>query len=125
MSIEAGRLRHRVRLERYVELLDSNGNVLQDPATGEIPREWVLVAEVWCEIAPISGREFIMSQSLQSQVSARLTIRYRDDVDATMRAVHRRRGRDVIYNIKAVLPDPDSGMAHLTLPCSEGTGQGQ
>lgn len=126
MSIEAGRLRHRVRLERYAELLDSNGNVLQDPVSGDIPREWQEVATVWCEIAPISGREFIQSQAIQSQVTARLTIRHRDDVDATMRAVHVRKGRpDVVYNIKGVLADVESGLEYLTLPCSQGTGNGQ
>ena len=126
MSIEAGRLRHRVRIERYAELLDSNGNVLQDPVSGEIPREWQEVATVWAEIAPISGREFIMSQAIQSQVTARLTIRHRDDVDASMRAVHVRKGRpDVVYNIKGVLADVESGLEYLTLPCSQGTGNGQ
>ena len=126
MSIEAGRLRHRVRIERYAELLDSNGNVLQDPVSGEIPREWQEVATVWAEIAPISGREFIMSQAIQSQVTARLTIRHRDDVDASMRAVHVRKGRpDVVYNIKGVLADVESGLEYLTLPCSTGTGNGQ
>ena len=126
MSIEAGRLRHRVRIERYAELLDSNGNVLQDPVSGEIPREWQEVATVWCEIAPISGREFIMSQAIQSQVTARLTIRHRDDVDASMRAVHVRKGRpDVVYNLKGVLADVESGLEYLTLPCSTGTGNGQ
>lgn len=126
MSLEAGKLQHRVRIERYAALLDSNGNELQDPVTGEIPREWQEVATVWAEIAPISGREFIMSQAIQSQVTARLTIRYRDGIDASMRAVHVRRGRpDTIYNIKAVLSDVESGLEYLTLPCSTGTGNGQ
>lgn len=126
MSLDAGKLRHRVRLERLDYLLDSNGNAVQDPATGETPREWQEVATVWAEIAPISGREFIMSQAIQSQVTARLTIRYRDDVDASMRAVHVRKGRpDVVYNIKATLADVESGLEYLTLPCSTGTGNGQ
>lgn len=125
MSLEAGKLSHRVRIERYAALLDSNGNELQDPVTGEIPREWQRVAEVWCEIAPISGREFIMSQAIQSQVTARLTIRYRDGIDASMRAVHVRRGRpDKIYSIRAVLPDQESGLEYLTLMTSEGVGDG-
>lgn len=126
MSIEAGRLRHRVRLERYDYLLDSNGNALQDPVTGETPREWQEVATCWCEIAPVSGREFLMSQAIQSQVTARLTIRHRDDVDASMRCVHVRSGRpDVIYNIRAVLADVESGLEYQTLMCSQGTGNGQ
>ena len=126
MSIEAGRLRHRVRLERLDYLYDSNGNAVQDPVTGETPREWQEVATVWAEIAPISGREFLMSQAVQSQVTARLTIRHRDDINASMRALHLRKGRpDVIYNIRAVLPDVESGLEYQTLMCSQGTGNGQ
>lgn len=43
-------------------------------------------------------------------------IRYRDDVDASMRAVYRGK----YYNILAVLPDAESGREHLTLMTSEG-----
>lgn len=126
MSFEAGRLRHRVRLERYEPLRDSQGDVVQDQTTGAVAREWAEVATVWAEIAPLSAREFIQSQALQSQVTTRITIRQRDDVDASMRAVHERRGRpDVVYNIRGVLPDPESGLEYLTLPCSTGTGDGR
>lgn len=126
MTLEAGRLRHRVRLERLDYMYDSQGDVYQDPTTGETPREWQEVATVWAAIEPVSAREFVRSQALQSQVTTRLVIRYRDDVDAAMRAVHVRRGRpDVVYNIHGVLADPDSGLEYLTLPCSQGLSDGR
>lgn len=126
MSLEAGRLRHRVRIERFDYLRDSNGDAVQDPNTGEIARDWVEVATVWAAIEPLSAREFIQSQATQSQVTTRIVIRQRDDVDAGCRLIHVRSGReDVIYNPAGVLADPDSGLEYQTLPCSQGVNQGE
>jgi SPP1 family predicted phage head-tail adaptor len=56
-----------------------------------------------------------------TKVVARITIRYRENINATMRVVHKGKA----YNIEGVLPDPDSGMEYLTLPVSEGVSDGQ
>lgn len=121
MSIEAGRLRHRVRIEQLQYLLDSHGDAYQDPDTGETRQEWVEVATVWAAVEPVSAREFIQSQATQAQVSARIIIRYRDGLDSSMRLVHVRTGRpDVIYNPHGFLADVDSGLEYLTAPCSAG-----
>lgn len=125
MSIEAGRLRHRVRIEKLDYLYDTDGEPIQDPDTGETPKEWVLVATVWAAIEPLSAREFIQSAAMQSQITARIIIRHMDGLDASMRLVHVRTGRpDVIYNPAAFLADMDSGLAYLTAPCSQGVNQG-
>ena len=121
MSIEAGRLRHRVRIEQLVDLLDSNGQVIQNNDTGEVSRAWVEVATVWAAIEPLSAREFIQSQAIQSQITARIVIRQRDGLDASMRLVHLRTGRaDVIYNPHGFLADVESGLEYLTVPVSTG-----
>lgn len=125
MSIEAGRLRHRVRIEELTYLRDSNGEVIQDPNTGETRQEWTEVATVWAAIEPLSAREFIQSQAIQSQVTTRIVIRYRDGLHAAMRLVHVRTGRpDVVYNPAAFLADKDSGLDYLTVPCSQGVNEG-
>ena len=111
-TFRAGRLRHRVSLQEYVELVDPN--------TGARDNEWREIAKIWASIEPLSARDFIQSSALQSQVMARVTIRYREGVTASMRIVH----RDKIYNITGVLADRDSGLEYLTLPCSEGTNAG-
>lgn len=125
MSIEAGRLRHRVRIEELTYLRDSNGEVIQDQNTGETRQEWAEVATVWAAVEPLSAREFIQSQAIQSQVTTRIVIRYRDGLQAGMRAVHVRTGRaDMIYNIHGILSDQDSGLAYITMPCSQGVNEG-
>lgn len=111
MSLAAGKLRHRVVLQASVQVQDSAGDWVQG---------WHSMGTVWAAIAPVSGREFIQSQGTQSEVTARITIRNRSDVTAGWRIVHGSK----FYNIKGVLPDLDSGLEYLTLPCTEGVNQG-
>lgn len=110
--MQAGKLRHRVRLQ-------APGRT-QDPDTGEMRDGWTTVKTVWASVEPLSVREFISAQAAQSEVSARIVIRYREGVDATMRVLHRGK----VYNIQGVLPDDESGREYLTLAVSEGVNDG-
>lgn len=110
--MQAGKLRHRVTIELLAET--------QDGTTGAISQAWSTVATVWAAIEPLSGREFLAAQANQAEVVARILIRYRDDVTAKMRVVHGAR----VYNIRAALPDKESGAEHLTLMVSEGVNDG-
>jgi SPP1 family predicted phage head-tail adaptor len=112
MKMLAPRLRHRVELQEFV--------TVQDDYTGAIVEAWQTVADnVPAEIYPMSGREFVAAQSIQSGVNTKIVIRFRDGVQAAMRVVH---GSN-IYNIKAVLPDPTL-RRHLTLMCEVGVNNG-
>jgi SPP1 family predicted phage head-tail adaptor len=104
--MRVGKLRHQVALQTRTET--------QDDDTGVITQGWADLATVWARVEPLSAREFIASQATQAKVTARVTIRYRDDVVPTMRLVH----RGQTYNIEGVLPDKDSGLEYLTLACS-------
>lgn len=110
--MESGKLRHRVELQSQVET--------QNPTTGEITVSWVTQHTVWASIEPLSVRDFIQSDSKQSEITARIMIRYNADVTAKWRVKH----GDQIYNIHGVLPDPDSGLEYLTLPVSAGVNDG-
>lgn len=121
MTLAAGRLRHRVLIERYVLAVDSNGDVIQDPDTGETTGAWQTLAEVWGAIEPLSAREFLAAQATQSQVTARIVIRHRSDLGASMRLVHMVNGaRGALYNPAGFLADKDSGLEYLTIPVSAG-----
>ncbi|KQP37616.1 hypothetical protein ASF44_14545 [Pseudorhodoferax sp. Leaf274] len=124
--MRAGNLRHRVRIERLDDMRDETGAVIQDPETGATSQQWVEVATVWASIEPLSAREFIQSAKTQAEIVARIVIRYRDGLDASMRLVHLRAGgRGVIYSPAEFLPDRDSGLEYLTAPCSRGVSEGQ
>jgi SPP1 family predicted phage head-tail adaptor len=111
--MQAGKLRHRITIEKP----DS----VQDPNTGEMVPGWAAVAIVWAQKRPSSVREFKRSQAGQSEISGEFVIRYRSDVDATMRITHKGK----VYNIEGVLEDDKSGQEWLTLPYSQGVNDGQ
>lgn len=114
--LDAGKLRHRLTIQKLQNVADSSGEV-QD-SNGDLVQEWVDVATVWGAIEPVSGREFISAQTEQSKIIARIVIRYRNDIDATMRIFHAY--KDAYYNIEGILSDKESGLEYLTLPVSEG-----
>lgn len=107
-TIGAGRLRHQITIQRQTQT--------QNAQTGELTVTWADVATVRAAVEPISAREFIAAQEPNAKITARVTIRYRDGIDSSMRLIHRGRR----YNIHGVLEDMDSGREYLTLPVSEG-----
>lgn len=107
-AIATGKLRHKVQLQ-------ARGDV-QNPSTGEMVPTWPTVANIWAEIVPLSAREFREAAAEQSEVRGRIVIRYRPNIDATMRIVH----RGMYYNILGVMPDAESGREHMTLVTAEG-----
>lgn len=124
MSLEAGKLRHRIRIDRPTPVLDSNGDEVQAD-NGEVLREWVEIASVWASVEPLSAREFLQSSTTQAQVIARVTMRYRTNLEPTDRLVHMRTGYpDVIYQVAGILPDKDSGLEYFTCPVSAGVNDG-
>lgn len=107
-GVASGKLRHRVALQALT--------VGQDPGTGEPLDSWETIATPWAEIAPLSVREFVSAAAEQSEVRGRITIRYRDNVDASMRIVHRGK----YYAIHGVMTDAESGIEHISLAVGEG-----
>lgn len=113
MSIAAGRLRHRVTIEQKV--------ITRDPDTGAVIPGWQPFAtDVAAEVVPLSAKEFIAAQAMQSQVTTRITIRYVTGLLASMRITF----RGQVYNIAGILPDNVSGLEWITIPVSQGTNNG-
>lgn len=110
--MQAGKLRHRITLQKPVKV--------QDTTSGEMIDTWQDVSNLWAEVSPLSAREFVAAQAMQNAVTTRIKIRHRQDISAKYRILFRGK----IYNVEGVLPDPDSGLEYLTLPCSEGMTNG-
>lgn len=108
-------MRHWLTFERLVEEMDSDG------ARSDV---WAPAFDVSptmpADVAPLSGRELLAANAVQSKVTHRIRVRYRDGITAKMRAVE----RETVYNIEAVIPDQDSGLRYLTLLASTGTNEG-
>lgn len=111
--MKAGKLRHRIIIQHHDSFQDMN--------TGEMVTGWTDFASVWASVEPLSARDFIAAQANQSEISARIVIRYRPGILSTMRIIHRGK----VYNIEGPpLPDADSGLEYLTLVVSAGVNDG-
>lgn len=110
-GIPAGRLRQRIAIQRKLQERDSNGALVETWQT--IPG----LEAVPAELAPLSTREFLSAQAMQSEVRARIRIRYRVGLDATMRALH----RGLAYEFAGTpFQDAEAGLVWLTIPVAEG-----
>jgi SPP1 family predicted phage head-tail adaptor len=109
----SGYLRHRIDIQVHEDTQDSN--------TGEVVVGWTTVySNVPAKIEPLSVREFMQSRADQSEISARITIRYKAGLNAGMRILH----GSTVYNPAGFLADKKSGTEYLTIPCSQGVNEG-
>jgi SPP1 family predicted phage head-tail adaptor len=92
VTLRAGLLDRRVRLERRVEETDASGQ--------SVPR-WLPLAEVWARVEPLGGREGFGQQQFVATGDLRFTIRWRNDVTPLHRVVH----DDVPYDVMSVAED--------------------
>ena len=70
--IRAGRLRHRVTVQRPVTSRDSYG---QDVIT------WTSAGDVWAAVEPLRGREYFDADQHTGEITTRVIIRWRSDFD--------------------------------------------
>lgn len=101
------RLRHRVTILRPPgpEDVDEYGQ----PLDGFVP-----VATVWAAIEPLRGREYFSAMSEHAEVTTRIRIRYRDDVDRTMIVQYGETTFEILHIIH-----PEFGKKELQLMCKE------
>lgn len=111
MSVEAGKLRHRIEFQKLVTTVNSYG---------EQVTEWQYYAKAWAQIVPLSAKEFMAAQQGQSEITARIMTRFIKGLEPTMRILH----GSTLYNIAGILPDPDSGREWVTIPVSAGVNEG-
>ncbi len=100
----AGAMRHRVQIQAKTVALDEHGGPIQT---------WTTVATVWASLEATSTREFFAAQQVQSEVTQRIRIRFRADIDATMRVVH----KDRVFDIVGILPN--NRQTQCVLMCKE------
>lgn len=106
-----GPLRHNLRIEQKVQS--------QDPVTGAVVLTWSTFAVVKGSIDPLSVKELIAAKAVQSELSARIKIRYISGLDASMRLVNIDTG-DIYVMDGPPMTDPRSGRHWLTLLVSQG-----
>lgn len=113
--MRAGRLRHRVDIQRKVSGRDSE--------TGEMLEEHWVTEWARCPAAfePLSSREFIAAKAEQDEATARVVIRYRPGVLPKMRILYR---GDIYTIVGPPLADPVSGKDYLSILVATGVNDG-
>lgn len=105
MSLGAGELRHRVTIKQLVSEQDSDGDTV---------KTWIdFAVDVPAAIDPLSARDLLAAKAADSSVVARIKIRARSGLKASMRVLH----GEKVYQPLGWLPDKDSGLEYVTAPC--------
>lgn len=86
---------------------------------GQATQTWTDLLSCWARIEPLSGRELVMAQAQNAEVTHLVEIIYRPTITAAMRVVYQGR----IFNVLSVI-DPDMAHVSLELLCSEGINKG-
>lgn len=85
--IKIGELRHGVTLQKK--------EITEDDLKQQA-ENWMDVDRVWAAVEPLSGREYFVARQVNSEVSAKITIRYRKDIIPDMRVVFGGRVFDIL-----------------------------
>ena len=104
-SIDPGRMRHRLTLERENEIPDGCGGFSTD---------WQLVSQVWAAMEPVSSSARDQTGALNALVFHKITIRWRADCLPRMRFL--KSGRKFLVN---TISDPDETKRYLVCMCEE------
>lgn len=84
-----GDMRHRITLQKKVDVTDADGFTTQ---------QWQDVATVWAAVENLHGREYWEAASVQAENTVKFTIRFRPDVEQTMRILFKGK----VYNILSI-----------------------
>lgn len=107
--MHAGALKHRITIEQ---------NTATQDAIGQPISAWSTLAQLWAHVMFVNGKEAIKSEIETASKKASARIRYRSDIDTTMRVTFEAE----TYNIISVLPDANK--RHLDLVIETGLNNG-
>lgn len=111
--MQSGKLPHRITIEHEAE-----GE--QDQVTGYVPITWMEFTKVWGKLEPLSTKDQLQAQAINSTMTARCKIRYStkaSQIDSTMRVLFRGKYWKIDGD---PISDNQSGLEWLTLNLAEG-----
>lgn len=109
--MRSGTLKHRIVIQQRGPARD---------AAGQPSNAWITFADsVPANILFMTGKQYATSNSQVSSATVSIRLRYRTDLNASMRVVH----GITVYDILAVLPDQDH-YDHVDLACNTGASNG-
>jgi SPP1 family predicted phage head-tail adaptor len=100
-----GELRHRITIQKLVNTQDTFGQPVE---------QWSDVVTVWASVNPIVGKEFFAAETVNSEVSHKIRIRYKQNITPDMRI----KFKDRYFSIQSVI-DYQERNIELQLMCKE------
>lgn len=97
---------HLIKIQEFKETVDEYGT--------PIGSGWQDVMTVWASIEPIRGREYVLLQNTQAELTTRIRMRYRPGITPAIRVLC----QDRVFNIQSVI-DINEQQRHLELMCIE------
>lgn len=85
--MNAGELRHRVTFQKLVKTQDSFGQPIE---------QWDDVVPVWVSIEPLVGKQYFAAETVNSEVTHKIKMRYRKGITPDMRCVFKTRIFEII-----------------------------
>ncbi len=79
--MQAGQLRHRVTI-----IADENDTLELDDDGHRVPNEQA-VGRAWADVQPLRGNELWRAQQVQPEVTSRVRMRYRSNMNSTRRLI--------------------------------------
>jgi len=108
--MRAGKLRHRITIQERVETQDDYGSSVA---------AWVTFATVHASVEPISGKELLAAQAINSETRVRMRLRYISGITSDMRVSFNLK----LYNIQEIIDFKEENR-ELQLMCNEGVNDG-
>jgi len=113
--LRIGSLRHRVTIETITATQDAYGQETGDIAPGVAG---TLVATVWAEVQDLSGAELFAAMEIHSQVTTRITCRWRSGILPSMQVRYTTGGQSRVFDM-AAMTDPEGRRRTMVLLCKE------
>ena len=85
--MKAGKLRNRITIQENQSVKDAEG-IVQD--------NWSVIATVWAAIKPLSGRELLAAQAVQSETTGTIDLRYRVGIKPSQRVIFGERAFEIL-----------------------------
>ena len=104
--VNIGDMRHRVTFQGLIKTPDGyKGNV----------KTWQDVITVWAQVIPITGREYFYAHQIKNEITHRVRIRYRTDINVEMRVLFGER----VFTIESII-DIGERREYMEIRCMEG-----
>lgn len=101
--MRAGRLRHRVTMERATPVT----------VDGSTSTTWAAIGDVWGGVEPIRGREALIGGGILDETDTRIVLRY-NSLSATLTARDRLLYDGISYNIYSIA---EKNTSHREIEC--------